>query len=168
MGCYSVLLAMALLPNLGAADKQDALRVEVAAALKRFYEDRLDRPFLRDPDDPEKKPAPLPWDAPLKKLKAGKPDEQSDAVAFLRELLSQALEHETSRKAPWRSTPFWGGGAELPARDLRKEIAGELAKEVVEVFGREKEVAEIARKHPRAADQVAPLKAWLQEQLKEK
>src|SRR5262245_2444966 len=128
MGCYSVLLAMALLPNLGAADKQDALRVEVAAALKRFYEDRLDRPFLRDPDDPEKKPAPLPWDAPLKKLKAGKPDEQADATAFLRELLSQALEHETSRKAPWRSTPYWGGGAELPARDLRKEVAEELAK----------------------------------------
>jgi hypothetical protein len=42
--------------------------------------------------------------------------------------LSQALEHETSRKAPWRSTPYWGGGAELPARDLRKEVAEELAK----------------------------------------
>ena len=42
-----------------------------------------------------------------------------------------------------------------------------FAKEIVEVFGKEKAVAEIARKHPRAADQVAPLKAWLQERLKE-
>jgi hypothetical protein len=33
----SVLLAMALSPDLRAADKQDALRAEVAAALKRFY-----------------------------------------------------------------------------------------------------------------------------------
>lgn len=164
----SVLLVLVLSPDLRAADKEDPVRAEVAAALKRFYEERLDRPFLRNPDEPEKKPAPPPWDAPLKKLKDGTPDERADAAAFLRELLSQALEHEASRKAPWRSTPFWGGGAELPARDLRKEVAEELAKEVVEVFGREKEVAEIARKHPRAADQVAPLKAWLQEQLKEK
>jgi hypothetical protein len=113
--------------TLRAADKQDALRAEVAAALKRFYEERLSQPFLRNPDEPEKETAPPPWDAPLKKLKAGKPDERADAVAFLRELLSQTLEHETSRKAPWRSTPYWGGGAELPARDLRKEVAEELA-----------------------------------------
>lgn len=121
------LLAMVLLPNLRAADQQDAIRLEVAAALKRFYEERLDQPFLRDPNEPEKKPAPPPWAAPLKKLKDGKPDEQVVATAVLRELLSQALEHETSRKAPWRSTPYWGGGAEVPARDLRKEVAKELA-----------------------------------------
>src|SRR5438105_7503913 len=99
---FSILLALALAPDLRATDKQDALRAEVAAALKRFYEERLDQPFLRDPDEPEKKPAAPPWDAPLKKLKAGKPDERADAAAFLRELLRQALEHETSRKAPWR------------------------------------------------------------------
>ena len=124
----SVLLALAPAPDLRAADKQTALRAEVAAALKRFYEERLHRPFVRDPDEPETKSAPPPWGAPLKKLKAGKPDEGAVAAAFLRELLSQALEHETSRKAPWRSTPFWGRGAEMPARDLRKEVAEELAK----------------------------------------
>jgi hypothetical protein len=124
---YTIMLALALSPDLRAADKQDALRAEVADALKRFYEERFHQPFVRDPDEPEKKPAPPPWDAPLKKLKAGKPDERARAVAFLRELLNQALEHETSRKAPWRSTPYWGGGAEVPARDLRKEFAEELA-----------------------------------------
>jgi hypothetical protein len=124
----SVLLALALAPNLSGADKQDSLRAEVAAALKRFYAERLNLPFLRNPNEPEKKPAPPPWEAPLKKLKVGKPDERVAAAAFLRELLSQALEHETSRKAPWRSTPYWGGRAEVPARDLRKEVAEELAK----------------------------------------
>jgi hypothetical protein len=119
---------LALAPCLRAADKEDTVRAEVAAALKRFYEERLDRPFLRSPEDPENKPAPPPWDAPLKKLKDGTPNERVDAVAFLQELLTQALEHETSKKAPWRSTPFWGGGAEMPARDLRKEVAKELAK----------------------------------------
>jgi hypothetical protein len=43
-----------------------------------------------------------------------------------------------------------------------------FAKEIVKVFGKEKAVAEIARKHPRAADQVTLLKAWLQERLKVK
>jgi hypothetical protein len=43
-----------------------------------------------------------------------------------------------------------------------------FAKEIVEVFGSDKAVAEIACEHPRAADQVAPLKTWLQEQLKAK
>jgi hypothetical protein len=124
----SVLLALVLSPDIQGADKPDSLRAEAAAALKRFYEDRLSQPFLRDPNEPEKKPAPPPWDAPLKKLKTGKPDERANAAAFLRELLSQALEHETSRKAPWRSTPYWGGGAQVPARDLRKEVAEELAK----------------------------------------
>lgn len=124
----SVLLLLALAPDLRGADKPASLRAEVAAALKRYYEERLHRPFLRDPNEPKKKEAPPPWDAPLKKLKAGKPGERAEAVAFLRELLSQALEHETSGKAPWRSTPYWGGGAEVPARELRQEVAKELAK----------------------------------------
>ena len=56
----SVLLALALAPDLSAADKRDPLRAEVAAALKRFYEERLGRPFLRASDEPEKRPAPPP------------------------------------------------------------------------------------------------------------
>ncbi len=43
-----------------------------------------------------------------------------------------------------------------------------FAREIVEVFSKEKAVAEIARKHPGAADRVAPLKEWLREQLKER
>jgi hypothetical protein len=125
---YSVLLSLILAPILRAADKEDPVRAEAAASLKRYYQERLNRPFIRNPDEPEKKPAPPPWDAPLKKLQDGTPDERANAAAFLRELLSQALEDETSKQAPWRSTPFWGGGAEVPARDLRKEVAEELAK----------------------------------------
>ena len=43
-----VLLAVALPAGVRADDKPDALRAEVAAALKRFYEDRLNSPFIRD------------------------------------------------------------------------------------------------------------------------
>ena len=50
---------------------------------------------------------------------------------------------------------------EAPVREV-------FAKEIVDVFDSKKAVAEIARKHPTAADQVAPLKAWLQDHLKEK
>src|SRR5437588_45164 len=61
--CF-VLLALA--PNLQAADKEDPIRAEAAAALKQFYEHRLNQPFLRNPDDPEPKPFPPPWEVPLK------------------------------------------------------------------------------------------------------
>ncbi len=50
---------------------------------------------------------------------------------------------------------------EVPVREV-------FAKEIVEVFNKDKEVAEIARKFPNAADQVAPLTAWLKEKLKDK
>ena len=29
---------------------------------------------------------------------------------------------------PWRALPFWGGGSEVPARDLRESVANELGK----------------------------------------
>jgi hypothetical protein len=68
--------------------------------------------------------------------------------------------------------------AELTAKNERGEGTGTsffeepvreaFAKEVVEVFGKEKAVAEIARRHPRAADQAEPLKAWLRGRLEEK
>jgi hypothetical protein len=96
------------------------------AALKRYYEDRLKQPFLKDPDEPEAKPEPPPWSAPLKQLASDKPEERRQAAAFLRELVAQALEHERTGKAPWRSTPYWGGGADVPARTLREAVASEL------------------------------------------
>lgn len=97
-------------------------------ALDRFYEERLKRPFIRLPDDPEPKYVPPPWEAPLKQLAAEKVDERRAAAAYLRQLLALTLEDETSGKAPWRNTPYWGGGADVPARDLRSAVADELAK----------------------------------------
>ena len=43
-------------------------------------------------------------------------------------MVALALDDETSGKTPWRNTPYWGGGAEVPARDARHAIADELAK----------------------------------------
>jgi hypothetical protein len=97
-------------------------------ALNDFYKDRLKQPFLRLPDEPDVKPAPPPWELPLKQLACDKLEERRAAAKYLCELLGRALEDETSGKAQWRNTPYWGGGAEVPARDLRKAIAQELAK----------------------------------------
>jgi hypothetical protein len=110
------------------ARADDALKEKAAADLNRFYQERLGRPFLRADDTPEPKVAPPPWAEPLKQLATGKPEERAGAAAYLRDLLALALAHETGRTAPWRNTPFWGGGAEVPARVLRKQVADELAK----------------------------------------
>jgi hypothetical protein len=59
-------------------------------------------------------------------------------------------------------------GENSGASNFEEPVREVFAKEIVEVLGKEKDVAEIVRKHPRPSDQVAPLKAWLQERLKEK
>jgi hypothetical protein len=121
------LLALALLCAPPLLSAEEELSKRVSADLRRFYAERLRRPFFRAPDDPEEKVGPPPWSAPLKQLAAAKSSDRQQAVAYLRELLSQSLEHERSGKAPWRNTSYWGGKAEVPARDLRKEVATELA-----------------------------------------
>jgi hypothetical protein len=118
---------LAVLALAAPARADDALRERAAADVKRFYRERLSRPFIQFDDTPEPKVGPPPWAEPLKQLAAAKPEERARAAAYLRELLALALSHETDRSAPWRNTPFWGGEAELPARDLRKEVARELA-----------------------------------------
>jgi hypothetical protein len=120
----SVLLLLAIHCSVAADDPFPDAR----KALDQFYADRLKQPFLRLPDQPEVKVAPAPWVAPLKQLASEKPEDRRPAVAYLSELLALALEDETSGKAPWRNTPYWGGGAEVPARDVRHAIADELAK----------------------------------------
>ena len=119
-------LAVLLAPAVVLAD--DDLRTRAAADLKRYYEDRLHRPFIITDDSPLPKADPPPWAAPIQQLSSDKPEERERAVAYLRELLALTLEQERSRTAPSRATPYWGGGAEVPARDLRKEVAAELAK----------------------------------------
>src|SRR5262249_51383952 len=97
-------------------------------ALDKYYSERLKQPFLRFSDDPEPKASPPPWEAPVKQLASDKAEERRAGAAYLRVLLVLALEDETSGKAPWRNTPYWGGGADVPARELRGLIARELTK----------------------------------------
>jgi predicted CoA-binding protein len=59
-------------------------------------------------------------------------------------------------------------GEEIDGAIFDEPVREVFSKEIVEVFSKESAVAEIARKHPKTADQVEPLKAWLQEQVKEK
>jgi hypothetical protein len=84
---------------------------------------------------------------------------------------------ESGLKGPYRFyLPFLEMKAtQLPVKNEKGGDAGTsyfqepvrelFAKEIVDVFGKEKAIAEIVRRHPRAADQVAPLKRWLQERL---
>jgi hypothetical protein len=106
----------------------EAPRPPVAEALKRYYRERLQRPFIVTEDMPQPKVAPPPWTAPLKQLASAKPQERRRAAVYLRELVAQALQDERSGTAPWRATPYWGGGAENPAQYLRQEVADALAK----------------------------------------
>jgi hypothetical protein len=121
------LLALAGLLAPAARDAED-LRAEAAKDLKRYYRERLRRPFIVTDDTPREKAGPPPWEGPLRLLASDEPGERRRAAAYLRELLDLALEHDQSGKAPWRPTPYWGGGADVPARELRGTVAEELAK----------------------------------------
>jgi hypothetical protein len=101
---------------------------DARAAINRFYADRLKQPFIQFPGRPEVVPAPPPWIEPIKQLASENEETRATASAYLKHLLALTLEDEHSGKAPWRNTPYWGGGADVPARDLRKEVAQELAK----------------------------------------
>ena len=69
-----------------------------------------------------------PWAEAIKNLTANNPKQRIQAAKYLVALLDQAQTDELSGKAPWRATPFWGSSGENPARNLRQNIADELAK----------------------------------------
>ncbi len=69
----------------------------------------------------------LPWQAAIKALTAEIAQERDKAAKYLVSLLGQAQADESSGKAPWGQTPYWGRGSENPARNLRKSIAEKLA-----------------------------------------
>jgi hypothetical protein len=106
----------------------EALRPRVAEALNRYYQERLGRPFIVTDATSKVKVSPPPWEVPIKQLSSPKPEDRRKAADYLCELVSLAGEHERSKTAPSRATPYWGGGAEVPARDLREAVADELAK----------------------------------------
>jgi hypothetical protein len=86
---------------------------EVVQELKTYYQDR------------EKAPA---WQDAIKRLSSDDGGQQATAAAYLRDLLDQSLEDELSGTVRWHATPFWGGPAENPARQLRQYVADALAK----------------------------------------
>jgi hypothetical protein len=129
VGFFAVLAGLSLSASyLASAHAEDDLRSKADKALKRFYAERLGQPFIITDATPEVKVGPPPWAAPIRELSSAKSEERRRAAAFLRELLVITMEQEQSRTAPWRATPYWGGGAELPSRELRKELAEALAK----------------------------------------
>jgi hypothetical protein len=75
----------------------------------------------------EKGTAP-PWADALKELAGEAQAKRGAAAKYLVSLLDQAQTDELSGKAPWRATPYWGSSGENPARNLRKQVADELAK----------------------------------------
>jgi hypothetical protein len=96
-----------------------------------------------------------------------------------RQVLAEALGQLAARKSALSAERLADvEGTQLTIKTEKGEDAGAsyfdrpvrevFAKEIVAVFAKEKAVAEIARKHPKPADQVAPLKAWLQGRLKDK
>ena len=108
-------------------DAHEALRSQASADLNRYYQERLRQPFIITDETPAVKVTP-PWEVPIKQLSTPNAEDRKKAADYLLEVVALAAEHERSKVAPWRATPYWGGGAEVPARDLRESVADELAK----------------------------------------
>ena len=71
--------------------------------------------------DAEKVP---PYDRCVEALNAGSDAEREAAGRYLLALFQQMLADETNGRTAWRSLPYWGGGQECDARELRKRVAG--------------------------------------------
>ncbi len=108
----SLLSFLAFFITTNAALAQPAETAVVAKELQEYY-------------DKGKDPS---WIDAIKNLAADKADQRTVAADYLVALLTQAQIDELFGKAPWRATPFWGSRGENPARNLRQNIAEELAK----------------------------------------
>jgi hypothetical protein len=71
------------------------------------------------------------WHDAFRNLSSTKPEIRQRSVAYLVDLLDQAVQDEKSGKAPWQATPFWGEGAQNQGRELRRRTARPLADGVV-------------------------------------
>ena len=79
----------------------------IPAELKRYYQGEGKAP---------------PWQAAVKLLGENDSAKAGAAANYLVALSNQALADETSGDSPWRATPYWGGGGENPARNLREYL----------------------------------------------
>jgi hypothetical protein len=64
-----------------------------------------------------------PYQAAIDDLGSANPLVREKAGAYLLALFRQSLADESNGRAPWRDTPYWGGGAESDARQFREELA---------------------------------------------
>ena len=106
------LLALALFAFVSLSAAQPVEKASVAKQLQAYYE----------------KGTPPPWSDAIKDLSAENRDKRDAAAKYLVSLLDHAQTDELSGKAPWRATPYWGSSGESPARNLRQQIAADLAK----------------------------------------
>jgi hypothetical protein len=70
---------------------------------------------------------PLDVSHSLADLNAPEPARRQQAAAYLLAILQQSEADEHNGRAEWKRMPWWGGGAESPAREIRKTIAQNLA-----------------------------------------
>ncbi len=82
------------------------------AELKRYYQGEGKAP---------------PWQAAVKRLGENDSTKAAAGASYLVALATQALADENSGDSPWRALPFWGGGGENPARNLRESLLEKIA-----------------------------------------
>jgi hypothetical protein len=73
----------------------------------------------------------VPFDRAIADLAAPDSAARQAAGAYLLSLFRQSLADESNGRAPWHGTPYWGGGAESQARQLRNDLAKEFGTEAV-------------------------------------
>src|SRR6201999_4041948 len=61
-------------------------------------------------------------------LDAKEPEKVQSAGRYLAALFAQSFADESNGRAEWRRLPYWGGGAESPAREFRKRLASAFCK----------------------------------------
>ncbi|MGH7136850.1 MAG: hypothetical protein ACREHD_14010, partial [Pirellulales bacterium] len=64
-----------------------------------------------------------PYGEALRELSAADTAKRASAGKYLLALFQQLLADEHNGRAKWRRSPFWGGGADSPAREFRKQLA---------------------------------------------
>lgn len=62
------------------------------------------------------------WEKAVQQLSQDDPAKAKAAGLYLVALATRTLADETSGEAPWRAVPYWGGGGENPARNLRERM----------------------------------------------
>ena len=115
------LIPCALLVATGLLGAEKPVPITTGAAGKQAFDDLGG--YYRDG---KKEP---PYREALKELVSREEAKRTRAGRYLAALLRQMLADESNGRAPWRRTPFWGGGSTCRARELRKAVAEAFGKQ---------------------------------------